>query len=176
MSKSLGNVITPQEMVERFGVDGTRYILLSMGGNFGEDFDVTWEKMTEKYNADLANGIGNLTSRIVKLSSISNFKFQISNEIQNPNPEMIKFLETLELGQALAYIWRVISEADKFIEDNKPWELAKSNPEKFGEVMGKLTADLSLISELLDPFMPETSEKIKKSLAEGKVEPLFKRI
>jgi methionyl-tRNA synthetase len=184
MSKSLGNVISPQEMVEKFGVDGTRYLLLSMGGNFGEDFDVTWGKMTEKYNADLANGLGNLVSRVVKLSQ--NFEFRISNFESQPkadpplaeifNNQFSISINNLELNQALGYTWRIIKEDDKYVEDNKPWELAKNDSEKFKVIMVKLTNDLYLISELLVPFMPETSEKIKKSLKEGKVEPLFKRI
>jgi methionyl-tRNA synthetase len=176
MSKSIGNVITPQEMVAKFGVDGTRYLLLSMGGNFGEDFDVTWKKMTEKYNADLANGVGNLISRVVKLNS--NPKSQIPNpkKIQNYKSEIQNFIDNLELNQALDYIWKIVREDDKFVEDNKPWKLVKDKQEKFEIVMNKLTQDLYLIAELLEPFMPDTSKKIKKSLAEGKVEPLFKRI
>ena len=67
MRKSLGNVITPTEMVEKFGKDGTRYLLLTLA-HLGEDSDISWERATEKYNADLANGLGNLVSRVIKLS------------------------------------------------------------------------------------------------------------
>jgi methionyl-tRNA synthetase len=176
MSKTLGNVIKIESMIEKFGVDATRYLLLSMGGNFGEDFDVTWEKMTEKYNADLANGIGNLTSRVIKLAQSNNFKFEILNFKSNLNDKFSNLINNLELNQALEYIWKIIREDDKYVEDNKPWELAKNNPEKFEEVMQKLASNLYLISELLIPFMPETSEKIRKALNTKETNILFRRI
>ncbi len=175
MSKSLGNVISPYEMVEKFGADGTRYILLSLN-SFGDDVDINWEWMTEKYNADLANGIGNLISRTVKLISMTNFQFPISNKVSMTNDQFSKFIDKLELNNALDYIWSIIKEDNKFIEDNKPWELQENNSEKFKEVMQKLIIDLSVISELLIPFLPETSEKIKKALETKQVEPLFQRI
>lgn len=182
MSKSLNNVISPEEMIEKFGVDGTRYLLLSIGGNFGEDTDITWEKMTEKYNADLANGLGNLISRVVKLSSNSNFEFLISNQIKISNNKIFKFIGNLELSQALECVWDIIRESNKFIEDNKPWELRKRiengdrEKEKFEKIMKKLILDLYLISELLIPFLPETSEKIKKAIETKESVILFQRI
>lgn len=173
MSKSLGNVISPFEMIEKFGIDGTRYLILSFG-NFGEDTDVSWEKFTEKYNADLANGLGNLISRVVKLGE--NLNPDEKQEDTKIPAELEKLIEKMELGKALEFIWNIIREANKFIEDNKPWELAKNDEIKFKEVMQKLLNNLALISELLVPFMPETSEKIKKALETKKVEPLFQRI
>jgi methionyl-tRNA synthetase len=173
MSKTIGNTISIDEMLEKFGVNGTRYLLMS-AGTFGEDVDVTMERLTEKYNADLANGLGNLISRVVKL--ISNFKFKISNQDQNPNDEISNFVERLELSSALENIWKIVRKDDKFVEENKPWELVKTNEDKFREVMQKLVSDLHIISELLVPFMPETSEKIKRALEEKKTETLFPRI
>jgi methionyl-tRNA synthetase len=175
MSKTLGNTISIEEMLERFGTDGTRYLLLS-AGPFGQDVDVTMERMTEKYNADLANGIGNLLSRVIKLAQSSSEELLVKNKLQNSNNELQKFLDAMELNQALEYIWKIIGDDNKFIGDNKPWELVKNNQEKFEEVMQKLLADLSLLAELLGPFMPETSEKIKKALETKQVEPIFQRI
>jgi len=175
MSKSLGNVISPYEMVEKFGIDGTRYILLSLG-SFSDDVDINWEWMTEKYNADLANGIGNLISRTVKLISMTNDQFPMTNKIPMTNDQFPNFMDKLELNNALEYIWNIIKEDNKFIEDNKPWELSKSDFDKFEKVMQKLTSDLYLIAELLIPFMPDTAEKIKKALETKQVEPLFQRI
>jgi methionyl-tRNA synthetase len=174
MSKSLGNVIDPVEMVKRFGTDGTRYLLLSLG-TFGEDTDLSWEMLTEKYNADLANGLGNLLSRVIKLSG----KVELNPRAKLSVSESLalgKLLDKMELGQALDYIWGIIREDNKYIDENKPWELVKTNQDKFQEVMEKLLADLFQISELLIPFMPETSEKIKKALEDKKTEILFQRI
>lgn len=173
MSKSVGNVISPAEMVEKFGIDGTRYLLLS-GGNFGEDMDLTWERMTEKYNADLANGLGNLTSRVIKLAQ--NSQFQISNFQKNSNEQFSNLVNSLELSKALDYIWSFVRQDNKYIEDNKPWELIKSNPEKCAVVIEKLLVDLNFIAELLIPFLPETSAKIKTALETKTIEPLFQRI
>jgi methionyl-tRNA synthetase len=173
MSKTLGNAISIDEMLEKFGVDGTRYLLMS-AGTFGEDVDMTMERMIEKYNADLANGIGNLVSRVLKLAQ--NFQFSISNFQTISNDEIFKNIKNFEFEKALDYIWKIIRENDKFVEDNKPWELIKTNEDKFKEVMQKLISNLNLISDLLIPFMPETSEKIKKALETKKAVILFPRI
>ncbi|MCX6763117.1 MAG: class I tRNA ligase family protein, partial [Candidatus Moranbacteria bacterium] len=154
------------------GVDGTRYLLLSFG-NFGEDMDVNWEKFTEKFNADLANGLGNLVSRVIKLSE--NIDTQESEKFAY-RQEFINWINSMETGKALDHIWIIIRDSNKYIEDNKPWELAKNNPEKFQKTMQKLIADLYLILHLLIPFLPETSEKIKTALETKKTEILFQRI
>jgi len=171
MSKTLGNVIGIDEMLEKFGVDGTRYLLMG-AGTFGEDVDVTMERMIEKYNSDLANGLGNLVSRVIKLREGDD---EIKKEIK-PVADMSSYFSNMELGHGLEFIWNMISEDNKFIEENKPWELKKTDQEKFRSVMEKLITDLHSISELLIPFMPETSEKIKRALEEGKTEILFQRI
>ena len=171
MSKSVGNVINPSEMVEKYGIDGTRYLLLS-GGKFGEDMDITWERMTEKFNADLANGLGNLVSRVVKLCAAGELKMtDVTVAV-----EFAKFIDEMELGRALDFIWDKIREDNRFIEDNKPWELAKSDAKKFGDVMQKLFMDLNYIAEHLAAFLPKTSEKIKLALETKQVQPLFGRL
>ena len=170
MSKTLGNVISPEEMLEKFGVDGTRYLLLS-AGTFGEDVDMTMERMTEKYNADLANGLGNLVSRVVKLGESLDLEAgEASIEIYEEE------MEKLELSGALKKIWNLIDESNKFIADNKPWELAKNDVDKFKEVMVKSTIELYNIAGGLDSFMPETAEKIRTALKTKKAEILFPRI
>lgn len=181
MSKTLGNVIGIDEMLEKFGVDGTRYLLMS-AGTFGEDVDVTMERLTEKYNADLANGLGNLLSRVVKLSAnLQDIRLENIKSDDFPRKPTLEFykidLEDIRISTALDRVWEVLIRDDnKFIEDNKPWELAKTDEDKFKEVMQKLISDLYLISELLIPFMPETSEKIKKALETKETEILFPRI
>jgi methionyl-tRNA synthetase len=172
MSKTLGNTISVDEMIEKFGVDGTRYLLMS-AGTFGEDVDMTIERMTEKYNADLANGLGNLASRVMKLASMHNFEWKGVDKI---NEGFSNLINSMELGKALEYIWEVIRKDNLFIDENKPWELAKNNLKKFSDVMEKLFVDLNIIAEHLRPFLPETSEKIKEALENKKTAILFPRI
>jgi methionyl-tRNA synthetase len=175
MSKSLGNVVSPEDMVKKFGKNATRYLLLTLGDNFGEDMDFTWERTIEKYNADLANGLGNFTSRIIKLAENMNTSLVI--ELAKSEDEILKKLvDKMELSQALQYIWKIVREDDKYISDTKPWELKKTNLEKFEEVMNKLAGDLSLIADLLIPFMPDTAEKIKEALKTKQIGILFPRI
>lgn len=173
MSKSLGNVISPKEMVEKFGVDGTRYLLLTKG-TFGEDNDISWEKMTTKYNADLANGLGNLTSRVIKLSEDLNLEIEKKKNIFDK--ENIRLIETFDLDKVLENIWKIVTEDNKYIEDTKPWELAKNDKVKFEAVMQKLLDDLYLISQMLIPFLPETAKKIKQALEIKERVILFERM
>lgn len=173
MSKSIGNVISPTEMVEKFGIDGTRYLLITKG-SFGEDNDISWEKMTTKYNADLANGLGNLTSRVVKLSE--NLNLEIGDKENIFDETNIKLVENFDLDKILENIWSIVREDNKYIEDTKPWELAKNNEDEFKNVMYKLSNDLNLIAQMLVPFLPETAEKIKKALETKERVILFERI
>ncbi|MFZ2188601.1 MAG: methionine--tRNA ligase [Candidatus Moraniibacteriota bacterium] len=177
MSKSLGNVISPYEMVEKFGTDATRYLLLA-GASFGEDFDITWEKLIEKYNADLANGLGNLVSRVIKLSESINFSQSlVIEELSIPNDEFYNLLDSMELGNALGQITDYVRRANRFIDEKKPWELAKNNKDEFADVMIDLLSTLSPMAQKISPFMPETAEKIKKALETKKLdEVLFQRI
>ncbi len=175
MSKTLGNTIAIEDMLSKFGADGTRYLLMS-AGTFGEDVDLTMERMIEKYNADLANGLGNLVSRVIKL--VTNPKSQALNpkQFQGIKSKIQNFISNLKIDEALEEIWKILRQNNKFVEENKPWELAKSDRAKFEKVMEKLVLDLYLISELLIPFMPETAEKIKKALKSKQPTILFPKI
>lgn len=176
MSKSLGNVIAIDEMVSRFGVDGTRYLLMS-AGTFGEDVDLTLERATEKYNADLANGLGNLVSRVLKLSEqLSGEQRAASKEQEGFPEEFVALMNAYDLYGALESVMDRVRAMNKEIDDAKPWVLVKEDQEKFEQVMRGLLAELAELSSLLRPFLPETAEKIQKALREGRVEPLFRRI
>ncbi|MFA9262165.1 MAG: methionine--tRNA ligase [Undibacterium sp.] len=174
MSKSLGNVIYPDELVAKFGIDGTRYLLLT-ALPYSKDGDLSWEKMTEKYNADLANGLGNLVSRVIKLSGEKNNLLGLSPQ-DYEYPAITELLSEYRLSDSLDWIWEKIQEANKFVDEKKPWELAKSDPKQFETVMQNLVGLVGYIGFALKPFLPSTSEKIETALKTGKVEPLFQRI
>ncbi|MEI8097032.1 MAG: methionine--tRNA ligase [Candidatus Moraniibacteriota bacterium] len=175
MSKTLGNVIYPRELIEKFGVDGTRYLLLT-ALPYTKDGDLSWGKMIEKYNADLANGLGNLVSRVLKLSEkLSSGEYAVVNETMLPE-ELVQLIEEYRLSEALQSIWKKIAEANRYIDETKPWELAKIDQAQFDVVITKLLGDIQAIAFCLASFMPETAEKISKALKDKKVEPLFKRI
>lgn len=176
MSKTVGNVISIDEMLEKFGTDGTRYLLLS-SGTFGEDVDITIERMVEKYNADLANGLGNLVSRVITLSQSSSLIFneEFLYDKKN-NQEFFECVKNIQLDIALRYIWNIVGDSNKYIEETKPWKLMNHKKKEFKKVIEKLSVDLYYVAQLLEPFMPKTSEKIKQQLKTRKKEILFERI
>ena len=170
MSKTLGNVIAIEEMLEKFGADGTRYLLMS-AGRFGEDVDLTMERMIDKYNADLANGLGNLVSRILKLSE----KMKSRPKVKLGTVKD-RHLENYQFDLSLFNIFQHVTSANREIAETKPWELAKRDQVEFERVMKNLLDRVAMIAQSLQPFMPSTAEKIEKALNEGKTEPLFQRI
>jgi len=180
MSKSLGNVIDPFELVKKYGTDAVRYFLLREISPT-EDGDFTYEKFEQKYNADLAKGLGNLIARVITLAK--NSKSQITNSKQIPNLKLQtiinktqktykKALDEFKFNEALIAIWELISFCDRYIEKERPWEKSK----KQKEVISNLLFAVDEIAKLIEPFLPETSEKILKQLKTKKKEPLFPRI
>ncbi len=174
MSKSLGNVIDPFELVEKYGTDAVRYYFLREIPST-EDGDFTYEKFEQRYNSDLASGIGNLLARVRVMADNTDpkFKIQILNQIQNPKSQKAiqetkkrykKALEEFKFNEALKSIWDLISFCNKQIEKERPWEKKENSP----QVLGNLLVILDNIAELLQPFLPETSEKIIKEVARDK--------
>ncbi|MDP3955073.1 MAG: methionine--tRNA ligase [bacterium] len=177
MSKSLGNVITPEELINKFGVDGARYLIASSFPR-DDDSDVGWEKFTIKYNANLANGLGNLVARIAKLCEKSEFSFPVAavNVWERKNFLVAKHLDNLQFDKALSYIWEHIKRIDKEIDEKQPWVKQGKDLEN---ILSKLRIDLLEIASGLLPFIPETAEKIQKQFARPKIKaeaPLFPRI
>ena len=173
MSKTIGNVISIDDMLEKFGTDGTRYLLLS-AGTFGDDVDVTMERMVEKYNADLANGLGNLVSRIVKLYQGTEKEYpHVKTETTDLRRERF---DNLQLDKHVLDIKDLVVGTNQYIDTKKPWKLIKDDKQEFEVAMNALVCQLYAISDLLVPFMPDTSAKIKTALETKKVEPLFLRI
>ena len=180
MSKTLGNVIDPNDLVKKFGVDATRYLLLSQFP-FGQDGDIQQERFVEKYNADLANGLGNLVARTLSMAE----RFGISYDSNYKSYDLVgddrllykNALEKFKLYEALKIIWdSTISTCDMYITKNEPWNLIKTNKKAAEKVIHSLLHCISEIADLIEPFLPETSEKIKKQLKTGKSEILFPRI
>jgi len=181
MSKSLGNVIDPFELVEKYGADTVRYFLLREIPPT-EDGDFTYDKFEQRYNSDLAGGLGNLIARVVTLAGkfkIQSAKIKITiqnsklkKQIYNTQKRCGKALESFKFNDALMAIWDLISFCDKYVETERPWEASK----KQKEVIGNLLFAISEIAKLLEPFLPETSEKILEQIETKRNKPLFPRI
>ncbi len=175
MSKTLGNVIDPVGIINKFGADALRYYFLAKFNPF-TDGDFSEEKLTDVYNADLANGLGNLVSRIAKLAENSNFKSHI-NVLKHWNKDVVKNIETFRFDEALKIIWTQISELDQKINKEEPWKLTGNDLNKF---LQDVISTVIHIAYNLQPFMPETSTKIENMFKEPNIKavakPLFPRI
>lgn len=204
MSKSIGNVIDPNKMVEKFGADAVRYALLREFP-FGEDGDISEEKIGKRYEEDLANGLGNLLQRTLvmikryninpilpiklvidrndftidkKIAPLSDTWGSLENK-QNLNIRewIAKKIGELKFDIALAEIWNLVTIGNKFINSNKPWELAKNEKkQELQEILNTAYELIYSISQLIESFMPGTAEKIKKQLETLEAEVLFPRI
>lgn len=167
MSKSLGNVIDPFELVEKYKTDAVRYFLLREIPS-AEDGDFTYEKFEQRYNSDLASGIGNLLARVRVMADGIGFKENnlktVEPKIKETRKNYKKALEEFKFNEALKSIWDLISFCDKYIEKEKPWD----KKENSSQVLGNLLIVLDNIAELLQPFLPETSDRIIKEIAGDK--------
>ena len=172
MSKSLGNVIAPSELVKKYGIDGARYLIINLGV-FGEDMDVTWKRLDETYTADLANGLGNLCSRVAKLCEQ---RVVGGNSMSEINNNFAKLMDNYDLTDGLKWISEQIIAADKFMSETTPW---KKEGDEQKEILVEAINRIQLIAYHLQPFMPETTEKILKHFSQSRIsaiEPLFPRL
>lgn len=176
ISKSLGNTVDPLAIASEYGTDALRYFLFKEIP-FGSDGDFSFDKFKEVYNADLANGLGNLVSRVTKLAESLNLESDFSTKKPSLEIALQAHLGVLNFQAALVYIWDKIRAADKRLEQTRPWDLVKSNPEKAANEVENLVRQLHEIQELITPFLPGTARKIKVQFA-GKIKsaaPLFPR-
>jgi methionyl-tRNA synthetase len=174
MSKTLGNVIDPQELLEEYGTDAVRYYLARHISPF-EDGDITRESFKEIYNGDLANGLGNLVARVMQLAQ-THLEKGTRPEATGFPQEYTGALERFEINRATDFVWAQIQKLDQKITETEPFKLIKSDPEAGKKLIFDLTQELYLIGRMLNPLMPSTCEKIKTTVKENKKpETLFPR-
>ncbi|MBI2035800.1 MAG: methionine--tRNA ligase [Candidatus Liptonbacteria bacterium] len=198
ISKSLGNVIDPFDLIEKYGTDALRYYLLSEIPSH-EDGDFSIEKFEARYNGNLANGLGNYAARVLTLAhnaNIANWNANVANEeiqekIKGTRKTVSEKIDDFKLHEALSTIWELISFGDKYINENKPWakSVEDGSPEQASEArFREITIYNALyilenVAELLKPFLPETADKVLraiqhsgKNIEVNKLPPLFPRL
>ncbi len=185
ISKSLGNAVDPMDLAERYGVDALRYFLLREVP-YGHDGDYSEEKMKERYNADLANGLGNFAARVSTLAEKEELKalsldIEFENQINVTNGVVVKKMEELKFNDALAAIWELLSFGDRYVNEKKVWAIVDNDNRR--QAIFNLVMLLEKVAIILKPFLPETSEKISNAFQrEGdviyvkKIDALFPRI
>jgi len=166
MSKSLGNVIDPLEVAEKYGRDPMRYFLLREI-TFGEDGDFSLQRLRERYQGDLGNDLGNLLHRTLSMTDKYMEgrvrKCESAKVREVSDDAWMRFddaMDKLDFNAAIEVAWEILRWSNKYIDDKKPWALAKENPEEIPEVMYNLLERLRIAAWMLKPFMPETSDKI----------------
>jgi len=176
MSKSLGNVISPMDLVEKYGTDAVRYVLLRHMSPF-EDSDLTESAIHEHYTAHLTNGLGNLVARVMKLAEA-----YLEQPIEKPEAlpfpqEYWDMIDAFEFNRAMDSIWNRIQSLDERITRDEPFRLVKEDIEKGRALIAEMVVELYQIGRFLNPFMPKTNEIIKKTILENiKPENLFPRL
>jgi len=169
MSKSIGNVIWPEELVNKFGVDASRYLLLS-ACPFGRDGDISWNKLIEKYNSDLANGIGNLTSRVLTMAE-KKLSGKI-NVISKDKPKSLdklldnydRLFNNLQFEEIIKGLMDICLELDRKIDQEEIYRMEK---DEFSKNIYYFVETLRIWAWLAKPFMPGASDKILKQLGDS---------
>lgn len=179
MSKSLGNVISPYEMIAKYGTDATRYLLLRHVHPF-DDSDVTWEKMDEWYTANLVNGLGNLVSRVMKMAE-THLTEPVKVEKLPLEDTFTKLMSEYQIGQALDLVFAHIQKGDEYIQTSEPFKKIKSEDEaeraEALAVIAKLVQHVYTLTSYLEPILPATAALIQEAVtANKKPENLFPRL
>ncbi|MDD4893694.1 MAG: methionine--tRNA ligase [Candidatus Omnitrophica bacterium] len=191
MSKSRGNAVNPLEMVQKYGLDAYRYFLLR-DVPFGSDGNFSEESIVKRFNGDLANDLGNLVYRTLTMlekyyqgaipekGKLNEQAGKIEEKIKLLPIEVSAAMAYLDFSLALEHIWELINMANKYVEETKPWNLAKEN--KTDELKSFIRLLVDVIREAAEhiyPFMPQTAESIKEQMGQDKInkgKPLFPRI
>ena len=182
MSKSKGNVIYADELVNLFGVDAVRYFVLHEMP-FDNDGVITWELMVERMNSDLANTLGNLVNRTVSMTNkyfggtvtdkgvAEEVDADLKHVTEETSGKVDAKMEDLRVADAITEIFNLFKRCNKYIDETMPWALAKEEDKKdrLETVLYNLITSISEGAKLLAPYMPETSEKILVQLGDGHV-------
>jgi methionyl-tRNA synthetase len=176
MSKSLNNAIPPSQLIETYGLDQTRYLLMAEVP-FGNDGDFSHAAAVRRINADLANGIGNLAQRTLTLiqkncggavpeyGNFSNSDNDLIGSAQAIYRNIEGYIDHQLFHEALRTIWSLISDADVYIDTNAPWALKKTDPARMATVLYVLAEILRSLGIVLQPFMPESMARLLDQLA-----------
>lgn len=174
MSKSLGNVINPLDLVEKYGTDAVRYVLLRHISP-AEDSDLTLEAIHEHYTAHLTNGLGNLVARVMKLAETYLTEPVSCNTA--PSQKCADMIAAFQFNTAMDSIWSDIQSLDERITREKPFSVVKEDPARGKEIIKELVRKIDEIGRALSPYMPKTSELIRNTVRENKKpENLFPRL
>ncbi|HLD28451.1 MAG TPA: methionine--tRNA ligase [Patescibacteria group bacterium] len=171
MSKSLGNAIDPDALIDELGSDAVRYLLLSQFP-FGADGDIKAGSFAIQYNSDLANSIGNLTSRVLAMTEkyydgkVPEKDFEFSDEVAGIWRQYKKAMKEFQIDKAVEIIKKLNAFCDGYVERQKPWELAKKDPEQLAKVIYNLLEAIRHLGLMIYPIMPQTAEKILASLGQ----------
>ena len=174
MGKSLGNVISPQDLMDKYGVDGTRYLLCA-SMPFDNDSDVSFKWFNEKYNAVLANGLGNLVSRVAKLAEGKELLAFSDVNCWSKYPTISEKYDNFRLHEVTLEVEKLINEANAYLNEQTPW---KKEGDERDQILRTVIVKIIEISSLLEPIMPASSKKIKEIFSE-KITPqigLFERL
>jgi methionyl-tRNA synthetase len=171
ISKSLGNTIDPVELAGSYGIDALRYYLLSEIP-FGADGEFSQARFETVYNTELANDLGNLVQRVAVM--ITKYFNGVIGELPAHSHDVEPYIEAmsdLRFDKALAEVWVLVRGLNQYLEEEKPWQLAKSDTAQLAEVLRHAVADLNQIATLLLPFLPTSAGKIVATFADGQVHP-----
>ena len=160
MSKSIGNVVDPIEVIDKYGVDAFRYFFLRHIDTF-MDSDFTWEKFENSYNNELANDLGNLVQRLSALAN-KNKLSEVEIKLESLPEEYNKLMCDFEFSKAFDYAWSRVQDINRRIDEKKPWSIIKTEGmDEFKKCMSELINELLNANQMLVPFMPNVTEKIK---------------
>lgn len=186
MSKTVGNVVGPDEIMDAYGVDAYRYYFSRHVPTL-DDGDFTWEKMETAYNTELGNDLGNLVQRVAAM--LKRYQSGVIGDAPQAEHDMGPYrdaMEKYEFNRALDEVWNTVRSLNRYLEDVKPWEIAKKKDtdteasEHLSEVLAYAASTLLQVSDLLVPFMPTTAQLIHDTFATGVVPetitPIFPKI